>query len=250
MTAPVVMVHGAFCGGWVFDRLRQPFEAAGHPVIAPDLRGHGPAGGAAGVSMRDYARDIAELCAAQLQPPILIGHSLGGLVAQMAAEQARVSALVLLAPSAPWGITGFSLEEAAMAFGLYTYGPFWAGAVSADKDLMAEHGLTRVPARERRWVMERLVPESGLALWETLNWWLDPFRTTAVDPRRIGAPVLVVAGGRDRVHPSATVSQTASGLSATLKTMPQMGHWLPGEPGWAEVAGLSLAWLSTSAVAA
>jgi ribosomal protein L9 len=30
--APVVMVHGAFCGGWTFDAFRAPFEAAGHKV--------------------------------------------------------------------------------------------------------------------------------------------------------------------------------------------------------------------------
>ena len=30
MRAPVIMVHGAFCGGWTFDVFRAPFEAAGH----------------------------------------------------------------------------------------------------------------------------------------------------------------------------------------------------------------------------
>ena len=38
------MVHGAFCGGWTFDVFRQPFEAAGHTVQAPDLLGRGGQG--------------------------------------------------------------------------------------------------------------------------------------------------------------------------------------------------------------
>ena len=79
MPAPIIMTHGAFCGGWVFENFRKPFEAAGHTVLAPDLRGHGPNDGSeavVGVSMTDYARDIAELCAAQTQPAILMGHSL------------------------------------------------------------------------------------------------------------------------------------------------------------------------------
>ena len=55
------MVHGAFCGGWVFENFRAPFEAAGHVVLTPDLRGHGvdePSSAVVGVSMSDYARDI------------------------------------------------------------------------------------------------------------------------------------------------------------------------------------------------
>lgn len=61
MTA-IVMVHGAFCGGWAFEHFRAPFEAAGFQALAPDLRGHGPdepTGRVAGVSMSDYADDIA-----------------------------------------------------------------------------------------------------------------------------------------------------------------------------------------------
>ncbi|MGZ3378417.1 MAG: alpha/beta fold hydrolase, partial [Phenylobacterium sp.] len=64
MTA-IVMVHGAFCGGWCFEHFRAPFEAAGFEVTAPDLRGHAagaPANAVIGVSMSDYAADIAKLC--------------------------------------------------------------------------------------------------------------------------------------------------------------------------------------------
>ena len=105
MTA-VVMVHGAFCGGWAFEAFRAPFEAAGFEVVAPDLRGHqpgAPSGAVVGVSMADYAADIARLCADLSEPPVLLGHSMGGLVAQLAARRAPVRALVLLAPSPPWG---------------------------------------------------------------------------------------------------------------------------------------------------
>src|SRR3990167_613619 len=119
MRAPVIMVHGAFCGGWTFDVFRAPFEAAGHAVLTPDLIGHDGARGVTGVSMSDYARQIARLVETCETPPILVGHSMGGLVAQMAAARARVSKLILLAPSAPWGVSGASLEEAASAVSLY-----------------------------------------------------------------------------------------------------------------------------------
>lgn len=245
MVAPVIMVHGAFCGGWAFDAFRGPFERAGHAVLAPDLRGHGAdRRSVVGASMADYARDIAGLIEEQAEPPVVVGHSMGGLVAAMAAGRARTAALIQLAPSPPWGVSGFSMEEAISAFGLYALGPFWLQVVDPDRTLMRRFSLDRMSRDERHAAAARLGPESGRALWETLNWWLDPMMTTAVNPGRIAAPVLSIAGGRDVVHPAATVAQTAARLGAEYRLMPQMSHWLPGEPGHDEVAELCLRWLA------
>lgn len=243
MAKTVVMVHGAFCGGWVFERFREPFEAAGFTVLAPDLRGHAKGGRVAGVSMSDYAREVADLCASLPEPPVLIGHSMGGLVAQLAAARTEVSALVMLAPSGPWGVTGASMEEAISAVSLYALGPYWLQAIDPDYALAKLYSLDRMDREARRAVFARMVPESGLALWQTLNWWLDPFMTTMVPPGASRAPVLAIAGGRDVIHPPATVKQTAARLSGDLKVMREMSHWLPGEPGWEEVARACLDWL-------
>ncbi len=63
MGAPIIMVHGAFCGGWAFDAFRGAFERAGHTVIAPDLRGHGEnRRGLAGVSMAETGITTASGC--------------------------------------------------------------------------------------------------------------------------------------------------------------------------------------------
>lgn len=239
------MVHGAFCGGWAFERLRGPFEAAGHPVLTPDLRGHADSDGSSavvGLSMADYARDIAALCAAQDQAPILLGHSMGGLVAAMAARRTKVRALVLLAPSAPWGVTASSMEEAATAVGLHLLGPFWAQSVPPDRNLARSYSLDRMPNAEREAAVARMRAESGRALWETLNWWLDPFLTTSLGDG-VRAPCLVIGGDRDVVHPPTTVRQTATRLGAEFIEAPGMSHWLLGEPGWEEVAEIALAWL-------
>ncbi|HEY1927497.1 MAG TPA: alpha/beta hydrolase [Caulobacteraceae bacterium] len=247
MKPPIVMAHGAFCGGWAFRRFRRPFEAAGHKVTAPDLPGHEDLPHrrpVAGLSMADYAQALAKVIADQESPPVVIGHSLGGLVAQLAAARAPVSGLILLAPSAPWGVAASSPEEAASAVSLYALGPLWPmTAVDPSKDLARRYLVDRLPREGRRWVYERLRPESGRALFETLNWWLDPFATTLVPPNSIRAPVLGIAGGADAIHPVATVQATVSRLGGSLSVAKGASHWLPGEPGWEDVADECLAWI-------
>ena len=153
------MVHGAFCGGWVFENFRAPFEAAGHVVLTPDLRGHGvdePSSAVVGVSMSDYARDIAELARRQPTPPVLVGHSMGGLVAAMAAAKVKVAGLVMLAPSPPWGVAGGSMEEAGSAMALYALGPYWAQAIEPDRFVAKLYSLDKMDAEDGREVARRM----------------------------------------------------------------------------------------------
>jgi pimeloyl-ACP methyl ester carboxylesterase len=238
------MVHGAFCGGWAFDGFRKPFEDAGHPVLTPDLPGHGhQAERVAGLSMSDYLKSLLSVIAAQTEAPILLGHSLGGLVAQMAAARTGVAGLILLAPSAPWGVTISSPEEALSAFSLYALGPFWSLAVDPDRMAARHYLLDRLAPEARRETYARLTPESGRALFETLNWWLDPFATTLVSAAKVRAPVLGVAGEFDAIHPPATVRATTERLSGEFRVAPGASHWLPAEPGWEATAALCLEWI-------
>jgi len=236
------MVHGAFCAGWAFEAFREPFEAAGHAVTAPDLPGRGAGVSAAGQSMADYATAVRRIVDAQSEPPVLIGHSLGGLVAQMVAARTRVAGLILLAPSAPWGVTGSTAEEAISAVSLYALGPYWALAIDPDYPAARRYLFDRLPRTVRRATFARLFPESGRALWETLNWWLDPFATTLVAADAVRAPVLAIAGGLDAIHPAATVQATARRLGGETRVVQGMSHWLIGEPGWEDVAGACLDW--------
>lgn len=243
----IVMTHGAFCAGWAFEVFRAPFEARGWTVLTPDLPGHGDAGrGVAGLSMSDYSRALVRLCESLPERPVLLGHSMGGLVSQMAARRATPAALVLLAPSPPWGVTGSSIEEAITAFGVHMVDPFWSSAVTPDRHLMRHHSLDRTPKALRDTILARLRPESGRAVREVLNWWLDPFMTTSVGAGALPVPSLVIAGDRDVVHPAATVRQTAERIGGAFRVMPGMSHWLIGEEGWEDVATVALDWLDAT----
>lgn len=250
---PIVMVHGAFVGGWSFELFRTPFEAAGHPVFTPDLRGHAadePADAVIGLSVQDYARDIVDLCNGLPEAPILIGHSMGGLVAQLAARKAPLKALVLLAPSPPWGLTGWSLEEAVTAFGAQMAGLFSNGAVEPSGEVMRQVTLPRLTAAEAAPILARLRPESARAVNETLNWWLDPFMTTSLGVGPLAAPSLVISGERDQIHPPASGRLVAERIGGGFDCVPELGHWLVSEPGWEAVAELALDFIDRESRAA
>ncbi|WP_175684676.1 alpha/beta fold hydrolase [Burkholderia anthina] len=107
---PFVLVHGSWHGAWCFERLSGLLSAAGHPVTAHDLPGHGlgaqypasysiyPRGAGFGteasplaaVTLADYTKQVVDiingLLAAGQPAPVLVGHSMGGIVVQSVAE--------------------------------------------------------------------------------------------------------------------------------------------------------------------
>ncbi len=251
---PIVMLHGAFCGGWALDDFRRPFEAAGHQVLTPDLRHHtrtahqepDPALGT--TSLLDYAADLEALLLGLDEDPILMGHSLGGLLAQMLAARGHGRALVLLAPSPPWGVLPSTTFEVLAAQGLFFLGggTFWEQPLWPNYHITAEHALDRLPPRVQASVFARFGPESGRAMFETLHWPTDPMRTSTVHARDVRCPVLCMAGTDDRVNPPATVRRIATRYRerATYWEWPSMSHWLIGEPGWETVAQQTARWLT------
>lgn len=250
MTQPVVFVHGAFCGGWAFEMFRRPFAAAGYGTFAPDLPHHAPGADQALLAragVRAYAKALAETCRGFESPPVLVGHSLGGLVAQMAATRIEAAALVLLAPSAPWGVLPTTLDEHGSNFGLTLMGDYWRRPVEPNYAVARQVTLDRLDGAVARKTFQRFVPESGRVVMETVQWWRDPMAASAAPAFRIAAPVLAVAGGQDRVNPPTTVRRIVNRFSAAraaFHEFAEMSHWLIAEPGWARVADLVLAWLT------
>jgi len=246
---PLVMIHGAFCGGWVFDGWRRLFEEQGFEVHTPTLRHHEPGGilnpELGRTSVRDYAADLGDLLDRLADWPVVIGHSLGGLLAQMLAARHRVRALVLLAPSPPWGMMSSTLFEFCSAQALYLEGTFWRKPLKPRRWIAIANTLDHVPEHQRGAILARLVPESGLATFEVMHWMFDSTRASRVDPRAVVCPILCLVGARDRVNPPVTVRRLARryGGRARFEELPGHSHWLIGEPGWERIAAGSLDWM-------
>jgi pimeloyl-ACP methyl ester carboxylesterase len=91
----IALVHGSYHGAWCWDLLRPELEALGHRVIAMDLPISEPGLGAA-----DYAEAVVQALDGS-EAPIVVGHSMAGLVIPIVAERRPVHRLVFLAAFLP-----------------------------------------------------------------------------------------------------------------------------------------------------
>jgi pimeloyl-ACP methyl ester carboxylesterase len=100
---PIILVHGAANSAAVWTFWQAALAADGWPTYAIDLRGHGASAPAslARTSMHHYLDDVRRLAGQLRERPIIVGWSMGGLVAMMAAEAGLARACIGLAPSAP-----------------------------------------------------------------------------------------------------------------------------------------------------
>lgn len=97
--ASLILVHGAWHGGWCWERVVPRLEARGHQVLAPDLPGMGADSTPFSVDvLAQWVDRVAGLVLAADAPVVLVGHSRGGLVISEVAERVpeRLARLVYL----------------------------------------------------------------------------------------------------------------------------------------------------------
>jgi pimeloyl-ACP methyl ester carboxylesterase len=95
-----VLIHGAWHGGWCWDKVVLLLEQEGHTVVAPNLPGHGnDKTPISEISLQSYANSVCKVIDAKSEPVILVGHSMGGVVISQAAEYRpeKIKKLVFLA---------------------------------------------------------------------------------------------------------------------------------------------------------
>ncbi len=129
MAKDIVMIHGANEGGWCFDTFKTVFEGLGWTCHTPDLIGHGTKGADAaktlvGVGMADYRAELEAFLKTLPPKPVLLGHSMGGVLAQQLAAEGLASALILIAPAPRSGILPPTDAEKQLDQDLMALGPY------------------------------------------------------------------------------------------------------------------------------
>ncbi len=242
--APLLFVHGAFAGAWCWDDYFLPYFAQhGYGAHAVSLRGHGASPGREALALagiEDYVADVM-LAADDLESePVLIGHSMGGIVVQRAMRRRAAPAAVLMAPVPPQGLSGSAFLLAARDPELFREisliqhaHPRYATLAGLRKAMFS----AALPAEEALRHFWRMQPESQRALFE-LGWpqyfWIAGTGKT---------PVLVMGARRDAFFPTYMIEETARIHGVKAEIMPEMAHAMMLEPHWQVAADRILDWL-------
>jgi non-heme chloroperoxidase len=234
MAKDIVMLHGASAGGWCFDTFRDVFEGNGWAVHTPDLIGHGRDKESAdrklvGMGLADYRAEFASVLGKLPPQPVLLGHSMGALLAQQLAASGLARALILVSPAPRAGILPSSDSEKDLSQSLMGIASFWKTVIDPDFDLACFYSLNRVPKDRQR---------------AMFFWMIDERRAAAVETDAVRCPVLCLSGTDDNFVSLATARATALPYrDAQFWEEAGHGHMLPVEPGADEIARRIAAWI-------
>ena len=243
----MLFIPGYFASAWIYECYLPFFAERGYAGFALNLRGREgstlPSGTMLGrVSLNDFiddARQAGRWLTGRVGRPIVVGHSMGGLIAQKLGEEGLARSLVLLSPAPPRGISVISGKLLRRQF------RYWPALLRSKrvaprwKD-MRDLVLNRVPENEQQATFARFVPDSGRAAREM------SFGAIRVDAERVrsnGCPVLVVTSDDDRFIPPRIAQRIAQRYRAPVYMARGHGHLMLQEPGWSEAASFIASWL-------
>ena len=242
---PIVLIHGLWLSadswqGWV-DR----YKAAGHVVHVPDWPSDLGIGlGAATDHFDAFVRSLPDA-------PIIIGHSMGGLITQLLLDRGLGRAGVAIAPSKPRGVLRAPLSMWRSAW------PWLRDPRNRGKPVPISPAhfhyvfANTIPrADSDRWHAELAIPAPGGALFDLA---VADFVPRSRAPSALDfansdrAPLLLIAGDRDHVMPESVVYENfnryrRSSAWTDFKVFHGRPHLITVLDGWADVADHALAW--------
>lgn len=239
---PLLFLHGAFTGAWCWaEHFLGHFAAQGFACYALSFRGHGASQGRESLmssSIQDYVEDLFEAVNRIGRPPVLVGHSMGGFVAQKYVEDAPVPGMALLAPVPPQGLFASQLK-------LVLENP----TLFAELNTLLSHGSASPAAMHKAlfsgavdadrldaW-FRRTQPESQRAIWDMTLFALPGLW------RQNRPPLLWLAAENDALMSIEQMRIGAGMLGSSVEVMPGLGHAMMLDVGWQVVADRLITWL-------
>jgi non-heme chloroperoxidase len=239
---PLLFIHGAYTAAWCWEETFLPYFAeAGYASYALSLSGHGRSRGREHLDkygIRDYVRDVREVTASLPAPPVMIGHSMGGMVIQKHLEQASAPGAALLASVPPQGLWGSALGLALRRPGLLADLNTLLGGGRVALGALRE-ALFAQPIDDERLqrIYRRMQRESYRAIWDMTLFDLPRIH------RMRQSPLLVLGAEHDHLIPASMVEMTARAYGVAAEIFPGMGHGMMLERDWQRVAERVLSWL-------
>lgn len=255
---PVVLIHGLWMhasswGPWV-----QLLAERGYAPVAPGWPGDADTVEATradpsrmnGVGIGDVTDHYAAVIEALPSPPIVIGHSFGGLIAQRLLSAGRARACVALGPAQFKGILGLPLAQVESVLPVLSR-PWLKGRTwSHSHDSYAKNFANGVSREESdRLYDEFTIPAPCRPLFQAGLANVSPHSEAVVDTKAERGPLLLLAGSADRMVPAATVRAAYdiwrkhnSGVTE-FDVIDKRGHSFPADSGWRDAADRALAFL-------
>ncbi len=227
-------IHGLWATPATFTGLKTRFEAAGHPVVAPALPFHDrdpnlpPAPGIGTLTVEDYVAFLVAEVARLPEPPVLVGHSMGGMLAQAVAARVAHRGLVLLSTAATATTAVPAIATLRTMAGVVTKWGWWHSPTRIELDAARWGIYNGVPEAIVRTEFAGLVWDSGRVIAEMTLPHLSKTGATRVDHARLTEPALVIVGTEDRITVPGISRATARKLRGTVDyhEIAGAGHWL------------------------
>ncbi|MET8100413.1 alpha/beta fold hydrolase [Streptomyces sp. NPDC005236] len=255
---PVLFIHGLWLHAASWKPWIDLFTEAGYAPSAPGWPGDPDTVEEARAnpeSIADHGIDeVVAHYAAVIRtldaPPILIGHSFGGMIAQKLLGQNLAVAAVAIDAAQIKGVLPLPLSALRSTLPVFRNPANKHRAVSLTAEQFRFAFGNAIPAEESNQLFERwAIPAPGKPLFEAAAANFDPHSPAAVDTANSGrGPLLLMAGGKDHTVPEAVTRATLkqyrhSDAVTELTEFADRGHSLTIDNGWREVADAALAWL-------
>ena len=252
-TRTIVFIHGMYMTPLCWEHWIPWFEKKGYRCIAPGwpgreaspqaLRAAHPDAALGALTLQNVVDHLEGVIRKTGEKPVLIGHSMGALAAQLLLQRGVASAAVAIDSAPPSGVitSKFSLLKSNWPH----ITPFKRQDVPVQMTLkrFAYTFVHTLPPAQQQSVFDRyVVPESRRIPRQSLG------RTARVDFRAPHAPLLLIAGGEDHIIPASLNAKnfrkySDKGSVTSLKEFPGRTHFIIGQENWQEVAQFTADWL-------
>src|SRR3954471_9678905 len=255
---PVVFIHGLWLLPSSWDRWAEVFEQSGYAAVTPswpdDPETIDEAGARpevfAGKTLNQIADHVAEVIQALTKKPVVMGHSTGGLLAQMIADRGLSAATVAIDPGPFRGVLPLPVSALRSAAPVLANPLNRNRAVTLTLDQFKYGWANALGDEEAKQLYESYhVAAPGVALMQMANANLNPWTEAKADstnPDR--GPMLIIDGEKDHTVPWAIANaaykrQSRNKGVTEIEKIPNRGHSLTIDSGWREVAERALAFV-------